>query len=185
MNSPKIKNAFTLIELMVWITIIAIILLWSSNLDFNRLNTKQKLDIFTNNIKSNFETIRNSSLLWKWIWTDLSLPDKWKIEYSTSNSWTIVNSTYSWSRSELDNNLIFKPGFSISNIKCLQLDWITQNKDLSTSWTWIIEFIWSEMKFIWDCTEHITSKILELKVKNKSETKILQINTLNWLVEIK
>lgn len=183
MDSIKIKNAFTLIELMVWITILSIILLSVSNIDFSRLNIKQELEIFTNNIKSNFESIRNSSLSWKWIWTDLYLPDRWKIEYSTSNSWTIINSTFSWStESELENNLIFKPWFTISKIKCLLLNWDLDN-DITDTWTWIIEFTWSKITLGWDCNN--TSKILELTIKNKYETKTLQINTLNWLAEIK
>jgi prepilin-type N-terminal cleavage/methylation domain-containing protein len=184
MNSTKIKQAFTLIELLVWIAILSIIVLWASNMNFNRLNTKQELDIFTNNIKSNFEMIRNSSLSWKWIWTDLDLPEKWKIEYSTSNSWTIINhTTFDWDNwSPLDMAPIFKTGFSISKIRCLLLNW-DEEYDIIT-WTWEIVFVWSNMTLWWDCNPD-TAKILELTIKNKAEAETLLLNTLNWLVEIK
>lgn len=184
MNSKKIKQAFTLIELLVWITILSIILLSASNMNFNRLNIKQELEIFTNNIKSNFETIRNSSLSWKWIWNDIILPEKWKIEYSTTSSWTIINSAFDWTDwSPINITPLFRTGFSISKIRCLQLD-LTENDDLTTSWSWIIEFVWSNMILAWDCTPD-TSKVLELTIKNKYETEVLLINTLNWLAELK
>jgi type II secretory pathway pseudopilin PulG len=187
MNSKKIKNAFTLIELLVWIAIIWILLLSASKINFNRLSIKQELDIFTNNVKSNFENIRNNSLSWKWIWTwtELIIPEKWKIEYSDYNSWTIINSTFSWSvRTSLDIAPKFKTGYSISKIRCLQLNWTEDYVFPASTWTWEIEFIWSNIFLKWDCSTS-TSKILELTIKNRSETKILLINTLNWLIETK
>jgi len=187
MNSKKIKKAFTLIELLVSITLISIMILSVSSLDYNRLSVKQELAIFTNSVKSNFETIRNSSLSWKWVWNDLILPEKWKVEYSGYNSWTIVNSTYDWvDRTPLNITPLFKYGFSISKIRCLTLDW-NLNTDITSTWTWIIEFDWGEMTLVWDCdiATPNTSKILELTIKNRSDTKTLLINTLNWLSEIK
>lgn len=183
MNLTKKRQAFTLTELLVWITVMSIILLSATNMNFNRLNTKQELDIFTNNIKSNFEMIRNSSLSWKWIWNDLALPEKWKIEYSTSNSWTIINSaTFDWTAwTNLDISPKFKQGFSISEIWCLKLD-EDENEDI-TSWTWTIEFIWSNL-ILWGCADN-TSKILRLTIKYKAETELILLNTLNWLAEIK
>jgi len=64
MNLEKIKKAFTLIELLVWISVMSIIILWVTSIDYNRLSQDQKLDIFTNDVKSNFERIRNNSLAW-------------------------------------------------------------------------------------------------------------------------
>ncbi len=179
MYSKKIKKAFTLIELLVWITLITILALWATNLNFNRLNTKQELDIFVNKIKSNYETIRNSSMSWKWVWTDLILPEKWKIEYSLANSWTILNSSLSWSIwTPYNLTPLFKKWFSISQIRCLQLDLSTS----TTTNTWTIEFIWSNISLTWSCTTPY--KILELTIKNKYEEDILLINALNWLSEI-
>jgi len=183
MKHKKNKKAFTLIELLVWITLISIMALVTSNLNFNRLNIKQELDIFTNKIKSNYETIRNSSLSWKWVGTNLILPEKWKIEYSMSNSWTIINSSFDWTNwTTHDITPIFKKGFSISSIKCLELD-LDTNYILNSTETWALEFIWSNISLTWSCSQ-TTSKILELTIKNKYETNTLLINTLNWLSEI-
>lgn len=180
-----IKNkAFTLIELLVWITIISIIILWATNIDYNRLSQKQKLEIFTNNIKSDFERIRNNSLAWKWIWTSLDIPNKWKLEYSKSSSWTVTTSTSldNWATwSPYKNNIDFQPGYNISQIRCLELDW-TFIENLNSTETWSIEIEWSNINL--NCTIG-NPKILELSINFRQDTEIITINSLNWLVEIK
>lgn len=182
-------KAFTLIELLVWISIISILVLWGTNIDYNRLSQKQKLEIFTNNIKANFERVRNNSLAWKWIWINLNVPDLWQIDYSTSSSWTIITSTSfdNWGTWNIynSNSIDFWSNFYISQIKCLQLDWSSDNTLISTE-TWSIEIEWSKISLKWDCGAS-TSKILELSVNFKSipQPKIIQINTLNWLIQIK
>ena len=99
-------NAFTLIELMVVIGIIAILILGSNFLNFNKVSNKQKLDTKTIRIVSQIEEIRNNSLLWKWIWTELIVPKKYRIDFSTSWSWVISTKYYSWSY--MDYNLFDK-----------------------------------------------------------------------------
>ncbi len=181
------KKAVTLIELLVWIWIISILALWMSSINFNRLNSKQKLELFTNSIKINYEEIRNNALAWKWIWTDLEVPKKWKIDYSMNNSWTIITSKLSsnwidWEIFNGNNWIVFQSGYYISNIKCFKSTWEEENELLSTL-TWTIEFEWINIKLWWNCNSG--SRILELKIKNKTDEKILKINTLNWLIETK
>lgn len=186
MFSGKIKKAFTLIELLVWIAIISILLIWVTSIDYNRLNNKQKLEIFTNNIKTNFENIRNNKLAWKWVWTDLAVPQKWKIDYSNTSSWTIISSySLDWTTWFNYKSITFEKWFYISKISCLQLDWTTEDTEITSwTWTWTIEFSWNNVNLSWDCIA-ITSQILELTVKNNTDSKKLLINTLNWLAEIK
>lgn len=187
MNKQNSIRAFTLIELIVWITIIIILLLWTTQIDFNRLSQKQELEILTNNIKSNFEILRNNSLSWKWIWTSLIVPDSWMFEISNSNSWTVANSYLSWGTwYNYENQLIFKNWLYISWLKCLELD-KTLDDDLLSTWTWWIIFKWWNLTLTWSCnTISEDAKILEIEIKNnKSDTKTLQINMLNWLAEAK
>lgn len=185
MFKVKIKKAFTLIELLVWISIITMIIMWATSIDYNRLSQKQKLEIFTNNIKANFETIRNSSLSWKWIWLDLDIPKKWKIEYSKTNSWVIQSSTYNWDVWSSNNNLQFPIWFYISKINCLTINWAIIYENIS--WTWTIEFTWSNMILTWETWECPSnrSKILEIYITHTVNTKKITFNVLNWLVEIK
>lgn len=175
------NKAFTIIELLVWISILLIILMWVSNLDYNRLNQIQKLEIFINKVKSNFETIRNNSLIWKWIWNWLNIPSKWTINYSVSNSWTITAIAYSGSNILNSESINFEPWISIDRIRCLKYNW-TSNKTLNNSETWSIDIIWNKITLSWDCSS-IDSKILEITVWNKINTWSILINTLNWLVE--
>jgi prepilin-type N-terminal cleavage/methylation domain-containing protein len=62
-NNYKLTTAFTLIELMITIAIIAIIILSLNNIDFNKMSSNQRLDMFTNSIITNIENIRNNALL--------------------------------------------------------------------------------------------------------------------------
>ena len=183
----KISNtAFTLIELMVVIAIIAILILGSNFLNFNKVSNKQKLDTKTIRIVSQIEEIRNNSLLWKWIWTELVVPEKYKIDFSTSWSWVIKAQYFSWSYIDynFDKEISFSNNFdSISEIKCLELNKNPINSfSWTTIWTWTIFIEWSNMSLSWSCDS--TTKILELTIKRKADTKKIQINTLNWLIEI-
>lgn len=179
------NNAFTLIELLIVILIIAILILGSNFLNFNKVSNKQKLDTKTIQIVSQIEEIRNNALLWKWIWTDLFVPEKYKIDFSTSWSWIISTQYLSWTY--LDYNLFnkrieFLNDFSsISEVKCLKLDKSLWNS-LTNTQTWTIFIKWANMSLSWSCDS--TTKILELNIKRKSDTKKIQINTLNWLIEI-
>lgn len=182
MKLKNINKAFTLIELLVGIAIIGIIILWATNIDYNRLTTKQKLDIFANSVKSSFETVRNNALTWKWIWTNLDVPKNIKIEYSNESSWSILISTsldwitWSWSFS-----IDFEEGYNIWEMRCLELNW--DEDSVITWWTWTIMFEWINITLTWACL--IDAKVLEIPISYRSYTKKLEINTLNWLAEFK
>lgn len=185
MYSWTSKKAFTLIELLVAITIITILALWATSLDFNRLSNKQKLEIFTNSIKTNYESIRNNALEWKWIWTNLDIPKKWKMDFSTSNSWTVVTSySIDWTSWIWASNIDMQNIYWISSIRCLETDWSIDNSLFDTE-TWSIEISWINIELWWDCNND-SSKILQITFWNKiNEYKTLEINTLNWLVNTK
>lgn len=124
----KKNEAFTLIEILVWIAIIALILIWSTQLNFNYSNNKQKLEIFTNSVISEIERVRNNSLVWKWIDSDLTLPEKWKIDFVSWEWWDKWSITTSYTLSteeipldsdwELENEFNIDNNFSIKNIYC-------------------------------------------------------------------
>lgn len=184
----KKNKAFTLIELIIAITIIWILAFVIANVNFNRLSNKQKLDIFASKIKTSYETIRNSALEWKGIWTNLVIPKKWDINFSTSNSWTISWSAYDEYNNILGQSKIIIPNdYTIKSIKCWEyLQPSTSYNIMSNTWT--IEFDWINIKLNTnsdsDCDAN-KDRILELSIKNKVESKIIDFNTLNWIVEIK
>lgn len=59
------SSAFTLAEILVIMVIIAIIALWSSTLNFNKMSQKQQLDIEMQKIVNIIEETRNNALLGK------------------------------------------------------------------------------------------------------------------------
>jgi len=179
-------KAFTLTELLVWITIISVLIVWVTKIDFNRLSQKQRLEIFINKVKTNFEITRNNFLSWKWIWANLEVPDSWRIEYSKVNSWTIVT-THSGTTITESSYIDFVVGSSITSIKCWWLNEVESNFDeLEDTWTWIITFKWWKITLTrdWDLNCDSTDKILQIWIKHYSNTWTIKINTLNWLVEI-
>jgi len=184
----KNNKAFTLIELIVWITIMWILAFAISNIDFNRLSNKQKLELFAWKIKTTYETIRNNSLAWRWIWTNLEIPSKRTINFSLNNSWTILWKAYDKTNILLDSNFLLMPNnIIIESIKCWEYWESESNYDEMTN-TWTIEFSWINIKLNLNSDVNCDStkdKVLEINVRDKIETKKIIINTLNWLVEIK
>jgi len=178
----KINRAFTLIELMLVIGIISIIAIWSSWINFNRLSDKQKIEIFSNKIITLFEKVRNNSLLWKGIWTNMQVPEKWKIEFSNAWNWQILTSYYlSWATdwTIYDNN-VFDTLFEIKELECTNIN--NTNTESILNWTWTIEINWSKLSLNWDCTDISHKKIITtVRYKNNFEEKI-EINTINWLI---
>lgn len=181
----KVKKIiwFTLIELLLVITIIWIIALWLSQMNFNASSDKQKNEIFTNKIISNFEEVRNYSLLWKWIWVNLDNPEKWKVEFSTTWSWNITSYYFSWAIWTKYNENLFWTGYEIKNIECISLDNIDRSWNIA--WTWIIEIIWPKLTLTWACNTDPSYKklLIDVSYKNNFENNI-EINTVNWLISI-
>lgn len=170
---------FTLIELMVWISIITIIIIASSKIDFNKMSDRQKANIFASNIRSDIETVKNYALIWKWIGTGLTVPDEWKISISTNNSWTLETSYLSlWVRNRLDEYSINWDTFNkIKELSCEKLDW---SSVLAMTGGTIIFNSWN-MTLTW-CTNNI-HKIINIKTSYKNFENNLSLNTVNWVIK--
>lgn len=179
MNKKINSNAFTLIELLVWISIIGIILLGTSNINFNSSTNRQKLEIFNNHISAEIERVRNNALIWKWVWVSLTVPEEWKIDFSTNNSWTIITSYLSWTWIQ-DKNFNFTEWRTLSNIKCIELNWASEYILPSTE-TWTIIFEWWSYNLGPDCWTY-NSK-LEIETSYKWLNKTVNFDTVNWLIK--
>ena len=180
MNIWKKLKAFTLIEMIIVLLIIGILSIWITNINFNKISWKQKLETFTNKLVSNFETVRNNALLWKWIWTDLSVPEKWKIEIW---AWWLLISYYSWSWINYEDfSLPIEKFYELYNTRCFDIN-SDEKEDDNTVWTWSIITEWSNLTLSW--CNNSSSKIFKFTIKYQNDSeKNLSINILNWLIEV-
>lgn len=174
------QKAFTLVELLVIIAIIGIIVSAWTQINVNNIWDDNRLIIFNNKIISQYETLRNNALLWKWIDSDIGVPEAWKLSYSLSASWTITPSYSSWaSWISYSGAILTTPNFyELQNIECLDLS-------KSLVWTWSnaeIIINWNDFSLWWDCVW--SSKILKFSTKFKNDTADIYINTINWLIEV-
>ena len=180
------KYAFTLIELLVAIAIISIIILWTSNINFNKISDKQKLEWFFYKIKTNIETVANNALIWKAIKfpdNSISVPRKWKIDFNNSNSGIIQTYYYDWINYNIYNeNNITTNNFNSINTSCESFNEV-YNKKLTDTWSIIIE--WWKLSFTWssDCLQG--QKILKIETKYKNFSKTFTINTISGVIEEK
>lgn len=171
------KTAFTLIELLVVITMIMTLIIWLSKIDMSKGSDIQKSLSFAQKIQLPIETTITNSLIGKWIWTNLMVPNSWKIDISTSNSGTITTNYLSWSSRILYETIKADKFYEISNIKCYDL-WATTWTSLSNTWT--IYITWSQ---IWTSCIH-PGKIIEINTQYKKlYPHKIRINSVSGIVE--
>ncbi|MBB1564907.1 hypothetical protein HG430_002600 [Candidatus Gracilibacteria bacterium] len=92
----KIKNAFTIIELVVVITLIIIIVFGLNSLNFGKLSDLQKSDIFSNKIIGELENVRNDALVGKGILDStekFTSIQKWKVEIDKNTGTITIKAT--------------------------------------------------------------------------------------------
>lgn len=177
------NKAFTLVEILVIITIIAIIIIWSNSMNFNKWRDREELELLKNSVVSKFETVRNNSMMWKWVWTDLDHPTQVKITFSTwsdimkteYNTWTLTTNWLNDSESYINDTTLVK---SISKISCLKID----DTPIINVSSWVVLIEWDKLTLTWWCNYPLAKK-LQLNFKYKNEISTWTINIVNWLIE--
>jgi Tfp pilus assembly protein FimT len=183
MKKLKSKIAFTLVELVVIITIIAILAIWVSRINFNAISNKQALESFVGSISNQIETVRTNALVWKWVGTNLIVPTSWKMEFSKDN-WTITTSYFSADSWIIDGE-IKKTWYEIKDISCTQPD----GTSTSNYNKWFIFFEkdkyslnnWTNWCSWFDNKDYFSRIAIQISFNWASET--LEFNTLNWLIK--
>lgn len=179
------KNAFTLIELMVAITLIAIIAIWSSNLNFNALSDRQKLDGFFYKIKTNIETVMNNALIGKAIKLSddsIIVPKQWKINFNNSWSWIIQSQYLTWWLFISHNEIIPDRFYSITT-NCEDFSWNNTWSLDNATWSILIE--WTNLSYTWSTAGCSWKNVFRIETKYKNFKKIFTINTISWVIEEK
>lgn len=181
----KNNNAFTLIELMIVITIIALIAVTIWKFNFKKATNKQKILNYQTKIINNIKTLKNNALIWKSIDVvnnNPIVPQKWKIEFltwsATQKGWIITSylSWWTWHKKN-EQSFTFEKWFFINDINCESI-WDSSTWTLNSTWTLIIE--WSNLTISW-CTDS-NKQILNFETKYKSEVKNFSINSISWII---
>lgn len=178
----KNKKAFTLIEILIVITIIWILVMWFSNINLNTISDKQRAESFLNKVKNNIETVKNNALIWRWIWTDLFVPKQWKIEVSNNWNWKLSTSYYDWTNwhNYSEYSLIPEINYSIKNIECADFSWNTWSLDGWTN-TWTIIITWWNLELSWcDDTDY---KNIRITTSFRQIDKTFELNTISWVIQ--
>jgi prepilin-type N-terminal cleavage/methylation domain-containing protein len=171
--------AFTLAEILVVITIVGILALWISNMNFSRLSQKQRVNIEATKIINLIEEARNNALIWKWVGTNLITPESWSITVENdSSSGGIISRYLSWAISHTGSIWNSPFPFSISNLECRTLD----DSPDTNSWPFTITFTWS-VWWISGCSNNNYKK-LSFTYWVWNLTQDININTLNGVIEI-
>jgi type II secretory pathway pseudopilin PulG len=173
----KKKIAFTLLEIMVVVALLWIATLWITQLNFNSLSNKQRLDWFFYKIKTNIETVKNNVLIWREIkdWTETITSSRWQIDFNNSGSWIIKTYYYNTSGTKKSYSLwkydiIPEKGYAI----------VVSNSWSSITDTGSILINWGNLTLTWITT---TNKVLEIKTKYQWLEKVFTINTVSWVIE--
>lgn len=178
----KNKNWFSLSELMTVIIIVWILFFAVSKITFKSQIDNQNAHLLVNTIYGNIETVRNNSLLWKWISSGSTLihPSKWVIKLDTiwsghiigyySTGWSLAQYGWFWNFSV--------PNSQVQELKCINMT----NSTLFHTGTQIdIEMVGSTITFSW-CTAP-NNGILDIKLRHASTFKIIRMNTVTGLMQ--
>jgi len=167
-------KAFTIVELLIAIAIIWIIVIWVSNLNFSNISDKQRMDSFYYKIKSEIETVKNNSLIWKAIDSSMTVPKEWKIDFASGS--TNINISYSWATWINYKNINIEKLYKIKGIKCSP-----SNSILATWNTWSLIINWINLSLSWCSSPN--DKTLIITTWYKEFEKKLEINTVSWVLK--
>ena len=173
----KLKSGFTLLELMIVIAIIWISIIWATNISFNSLSNKQRVEWFFYKIKNNIETVKNNVLIWRetFDWTNTIVADIWNIDFNNSLSWSVKTYYYD----QLDIKKSFWD-FDIIPEKFYEIIVYNDWNRINDSETASIIINWRNLSLTGITTNN---KILEIETKYKDKSKRFTINTISWVIE--
>jgi len=123
-NTSSPLCAFTLIEILVVMSIIALIALGGTQINFKRLSEKQELDILSNTIIQNIESVRDFSYNGKGMGIPLETPSYWQITFDTSSKGSI-DTIYHISSGDISypsSDWKYNGRETLASLKCEKLD---------------------------------------------------------------
>nr|MDD3720617.1 prepilin-type N-terminal cleavage/methylation domain-containing protein [Candidatus Gracilibacteria bacterium] len=172
------KQAFTLVELMVSISIVGILSIGILNLYGNGIQNREILNIFLNKIVGRIETVKNNSLVGKGIGTNLETPKYYKVIFSTGN---YMRTYYNTGGVDiLFNSLSINPFenfYTIKSIECKKTDL----SNITTSNLITLTYKGTDISLT-GCNNNY-QKIIDLKFDYKGMESTIRLNTISGVLE--
>lgn len=179
----KKNKWFTLIELLIVITIIVILFIASNRVNLNPQIDNQKSREFTNQVQTTIESIRNASLLWKWMWADLIQPSEWFISLSNlptgTNTWSLNVKYLSGWNLENFSSLLFPIHTEIKELSCYEI-WKTNSETKNEI---DLRILWSTLSLSWCTNSWAILDITTWYKNNPNFDRVIEINTVSWLIQ--
>ncbi|MCD5374911.1 prepilin-type N-terminal cleavage/methylation domain-containing protein [Candidatus Gracilibacteria bacterium] len=114
---------FTLMEILVVISILGILAIGIAQVDFSRLSQNQRIQIEATKILNIVEEVRNNALIGRGVGVDLNTPDSWSVVFENDSSSGSVTSYYHSGSTSFTGSVWKSPiPFLISSLECRQLD---------------------------------------------------------------
>lgn len=177
-RNNKSHAAFTLVELIIVIAIVALVITLSGWIDLNEINRGKNAELFTEKISRLFENTRNNALLWRAI--NWETPDSWRIRFDLTNKGTFATEYFDgidWKTfSDEDYN------FSVTDPEFI--DFISCNNTWDISWAeWIVMFKGPTLLLDGWCS--INDKSMRIGTYYLNYEWEVLINSVSWVIESK
>lgn len=182
MQQKKIFSGYTLVEIIVVISIIGIVIFAMGNFNFTRLTQKQQTSIENIKIKSIFEEVRNNHTYGRAILSGSLVPLAWNIDVSTAWSGRVISEYLSgstWVNFQRSWNT--SPPIFLSSVICKNL---TGTISGTLTGTGKITFSGSEINISGTNCSNQNIKVIELQLQNRGLSETLRFNTVTGILEI-
>lgn len=172
----KKNRGFTLVELLIVVAIIWVIASSARFLNFEEINNRKKVELFTATVARWIENIRNNALYGRSLLAEN--PEAWRISINLNNSGTVTTEYLSGSTwniyDDQDSNYTVDFPEYISSISC------DTSLDVSSG-TGIILYTGSELSLSGSCS--INDKYMTIETWYGSYTWSLNINSISGVIE--
>lgn len=173
----KSIQAFTLVEILFVITIIGVLALGISRVNFSRISQVELLNTESIKLLTSIEEMRNNALVWRAVSDWVVIPDFWSIAFTNENTYT------RWYDTEVINQTEMRTPFIVQSISCSNIDF-TQTWLVSDITNTDIRFYsWGET-IITSCPSSIANPaILDIEIWFWDILKTIRINTITNVIE--
>ncbi|MDD5213165.1 MAG: prepilin-type N-terminal cleavage/methylation domain-containing protein [Candidatus Gracilibacteria bacterium] len=178
----KVNNAFTLIEILVVISMIMILLVGLSKIDLSKGQNQQKSLSFAQKIQNPIDTTITNALIGKGVGSNIIVPKSWKIEIGKSVSSLggtgILNIYYETGGTyRLNESINSDKFYNLNKIECLDIN----GTPISNIFTGTIIISGSDIKTGDSCPDNRKGLRLITEYKNEFPNLVL-LNTVSGVV---